>query len=64
VVLNGRGLSISGLAERLLGERETLPVADRREELTMDTIFILVAALITLAALDFGEAGARVRRQA
>jgi hypothetical protein len=30
----------------------------------MDTIFILVAAVITLAALNHGEAGARVRRQA
>jgi hypothetical protein len=28
----------------------------------MDTIFLLVAALITLIALDFGEAGARAAR--
>jgi hypothetical protein len=28
----------------------------------MDTIFLLVAALITLVALDFGEAGARTAR--
>jgi hypothetical protein len=28
----------------------------------MDTIFLLAAALITLAALDFGEAGARTAR--
>lgn len=28
----------------------------------MDTIFLLVAAVITLAALDFGEAGARAAR--
>jgi hypothetical protein len=28
----------------------------------MDTIFILIAALITLVALDFGEAGARTAR--
>jgi hypothetical protein len=28
----------------------------------MDTIFLLVAALITLVALDFGEAGARTTR--
>jgi hypothetical protein len=28
----------------------------------MDTIFLLVAALITLIALDFGEAGARTTR--
>ena len=30
----------------------------------MDTIFLLIAALITLAALDFGEAGARAARPA
>jgi len=29
------------------------------EEATMDTIFLLIAALITLVALDLGEAGAR-----
>ena len=29
----------------------------------MDTIFLLIAALITLIALDFGEANARVARQ-
>jgi hypothetical protein len=29
----------------------------------MDTIFLLIAALITLIALDLGEAGARVTRQ-
>ena len=28
----------------------------------MDTIFLLIAALITLVALDFGEAGARAAR--
>jgi hypothetical protein len=28
----------------------------------MDTIFLLIAALITLVALDFGEAGARQSR--
>ena len=28
----------------------------------MDTIFLLIAALITLAALNVGEAGARARR--
>ena len=28
----------------------------------MDTIFLLIAALITLIALDFGEAGARTAR--
>ena len=28
----------------------------------MDTIFLLVAALITLIALDLGEAGARATR--
>jgi hypothetical protein len=28
----------------------------------MDTIFLLVAALITLIALDLGEAGARTAR--
>ena len=28
----------------------------------MDTIFLFVAALITLVALDFGEAGARAAR--
>ena len=28
----------------------------------MDTIFLLVAACITLAALTVGDAGARVRR--
>jgi len=28
----------------------------------MDTIFLLVAALITLIALDLGEAGARAAR--
>jgi hypothetical protein len=28
----------------------------------MDTIFLLVAALITLIALDLGEAGARTTR--
>ena len=28
----------------------------------MDMIFLLVAALITLIALDFGEAGARTTR--
>jgi hypothetical protein len=30
----------------------------------MDTIFLLVAALITLIALDFGEASARTARSA
>jgi hypothetical protein len=29
----------------------------------MDTIFLLIAALITLVALDLGEAGARATRQ-
>jgi hypothetical protein len=29
------------------------------EEKTMDTIFLLMAALIILVALDLGEAGAR-----
>ena len=29
----------------------------------MDTIFLLIAALITLVALDLGEAGARKTRQ-
>ena len=28
----------------------------------MDTIFLLIAAVITLIALDFGEAGARAPR--
>ena len=28
----------------------------------MDTIFLLIAALITLVALDVGEAGARAAR--
>lgn len=28
----------------------------------MDTIFLLIGALITLVALDFGEAGARTAR--
>jgi hypothetical protein len=28
----------------------------------MDTIFLLIAALITLVALDLGEAGARAAR--
>jgi hypothetical protein len=28
----------------------------------MDTIFLLIAALITLVALDFGEASARAAR--
>jgi hypothetical protein len=28
----------------------------------MDTIFLLIAALITVVALDVGEAGARVAR--
>jgi hypothetical protein len=37
----------------------------RREmlkESTMDTIFLLIGAVITLAALNVGEAGARTRR--
>ncbi len=29
------------------------------EEKTMDTIFLLIAALVTLVALDLGEAAAR-----
>ncbi len=29
----------------------------------MDTIFLLIAALIILAALDIGEAGTRAARQ-
>jgi hypothetical protein len=29
------------------------------EEETMDTIFLFIAALITLVALDLGDAGAR-----
>jgi hypothetical protein len=29
----------------------------------MDTIFLLIAALIILAALDLGEAGARAARR-
>lgn len=32
------------------------------KERTMDTIFLLVGAVITLAALNIGEAGARARR--
>lgn len=28
----------------------------------MDTLFLLIAAAITLAAIDVGEAGARARR--
>lgn len=62
-LLSRKGVGIAGAICRFwrcsfdyLMRRETL------KESTMDTIFLLIGAVITLAALNVGEAGARTRR--